>query len=707
MSGVDPTDRGSRFRPDLEGLRAVAVVLVLLFHAGVPGISGGFVGVDVFFVLSGFLITGLIVRELRSTGTIDLPAFYARRARRLLPAAALTLAVTIIAAAVILPPLQVSSVAEDVAAAALYVSNLRFAVTATDYFQAAQAPSPVLHFWSLGVEEQFYLFWPALLLLAARLRFGSPRRLALVIAVVALVSLAGSIVVTAASPPLAFYLLPTRAWELGLGGLIALLDVMAVALPSLIALLAAGAGLAMVLAAGLFLDASVPFPGSAALLPTVGAGLVILAGLDGGRPRPLPGPSRLLTLGPMRWLGRISYSLYLWHWPVLVLGAAIAVTPLELPVRVALALASVGIAAISQRWVEEPIRQGRFVGRQPVRSLALVGSLGVVVALLSVSVGAAVGPPSGATASIDPGSQIANALGTPHPPPPSGKVPSGPPASAAPTPIPATPGGPVPADLEPSLAQAHQDTGVIYADGCEATTSVTVPKACIYGDRSSSTVVALIGDSHAAQWFPALDAVAQQRGWRLVVLTKTACPAVARTVWSGELQRAYTECDAFMAAALQQIAQLHPALVVVSRSKYAAFVVDGHAAAPDQTAALWTPAYATTLRAIVAAARHVVVIGDTPQMAMDPADCLSAHLGNVLACARPRAQAVASDILAEDQAAATAAGASFIDPTAWVCPSEPCPVVIGSLLLYLDAGHLDATFSAALAPYLGTALGIP
>src|SRR5262245_25846270 len=233
MSGVgiseEPIDAASsaaserasdRFRPDLEGLRAVAVLLVLLFHDGIPMVGGGYVGVDVFFVLSGFLITGLIVRELRSSGTISLRSFYARRARRLLPAALAAIAATMIASAIFLPPLRLPDIAGDAAASALYVSNIRFAAQATDYLQAQAAPSPLLHSWSLGVEEPFYLFWPALLLLAARVRWATVGRLAALIGVVSAVSLALSIVVTPVSAPLAFYLLPTRAWQLGLGGLV-------------------------------------------------------------------------------------------------------------------------------------------------------------------------------------------------------------------------------------------------------------------------------------------------------------------------------------------------------------------------------------------------------------------------------------------------------------------------------------------------------
>ena len=225
MSGVAIDEGGrdrSQFRPDIEGLRAVAVLLVLFFHADLPFFGGGFVGVDVFFVVSGFLITGLIVRELRDTGAVALPTFYARRARRLLPAAALVIVVTLLASAILLPPLRLPDVARDAAASALYVPNIRFAVQATDYLQAEFDPSPLLHYWSLGVEEQFYLFWPALLLITASLA-GRTRRtgaIAAVVVGVGVISVALSLALTQENAPFGFFLLPARAWELALGGLV-------------------------------------------------------------------------------------------------------------------------------------------------------------------------------------------------------------------------------------------------------------------------------------------------------------------------------------------------------------------------------------------------------------------------------------------------------------------------------------------------------
>ena len=694
-----------RFRPDLEGLRAVAVLLVLLYHAGLPGFTGGYVGVDVFFVLSGFLITGLIVRELESSGTVRLASFYARRARRLLPAAAVVLAATMLASAILLPPLRVPDIAGDAAAAALYVSNIRFGLMATDYLQSQQAPSPLLHYWSLGVEEQFYLFWPAILLLAARVRWGTRARLAVLMVGIAGASLVLSIIVTQVSEPLAFYLLPTRAWELALGALIALAGLRAMRLPPGLATAGALGGLGMIVAAGAVLDTGTPYPGVAALLPTLGAGLVIVAGLGGVIARPLPAPSRILAMPPLRWLGRISYSLYLWHWPLLVIPAAMSVTPLPLPERLGLAIVAIPIAAASQRWIEEPIRRGRLVGFNPGRGLAFAGALSLSVAASSLLVGSIVALPTArSTASGNPEQQLGQILGTPGVSPEASatELPS---ASLTPSIVPTTAPGPVPADLQPPLLGARQDLPVVYADGCELGELATQSGPCVYGVPSSRTTVVLFGDSHAAQWFPALDRLAIERSWRLVSLTKALCGAVDHPVWNGNLKRAYPECDAWRASTIQRIANEHPALIVVANSKAASFEIDGRQARADETASGWVAAVASMLRKLGAPPTRVVLIGDTPQMAGDPAVCLSANLDNALACARPRAEAVDWQRLAADRQAAEAAGATFIDPTPWVCPTEPCPVVIGDYLVYLDGGHINATFSTALAPYLGAALG--
>ncbi|MBV9513135.1 MAG: acyltransferase, partial [Mycobacteriaceae bacterium] len=334
------------FRPDIEGLRAVAVVAVVLFHAGIPGVSGGFVGVDVFFVISGFLITGLLWRDVEAHGRIRLGRFYGARARRLLPAAATVIVVTAVAATVLVPPLQARSALGDAIACALYVGNYRFALQGTDYLAADAPPSPLQHYWSLGVEEQFYLVWPALIIATAwlvhrgtrRPRHAAPRSAApyvLVLSAVAAVSLAVSLAWTHALPSWAFFSLPTRAWELAAGGLVAMTQAYWRRLTGVAALIGGWGGLTLVIATCLELGNRTPYPGTAALLPVLGTALVIGVGCAAPDTGPERGVARALSLPLMRLIGRVSYSWYLWHWPVLLLAPSFVGHQLGLAGRLA------------------------------------------------------------------------------------------------------------------------------------------------------------------------------------------------------------------------------------------------------------------------------------------------------------------------------------------------------------------------------------
>ena len=378
--GPRPThETDGHFRADVEGLRGVAIALVVAFHAAPTLLPGGFVGVDVFFVISGCVITALLLRELERSGGIDLPGFYARRVRRLLPAAVLALGTTLLLSAWVIPPLELPRVAGDGVASALSVANIRFALASGDYFEAVASPSPFLHYWSLSVEEQFYLVWPATLSLA--FRFGRRRSVvAAVILAITIVSLVAAVVITDLSASWAFHSLPTRAWQLAMGGLLAIgafgaLGHRALGLP--LALLG-WVGLAAVIAAAFVLDGAQAYPGAWALVPTLGAAALI----EGGDRR--LGPSVLLRASPLRFLGRISYALYLWHWPLLVLPAVALGSDLEPAARVALVALAISVATLSTILVEEPVRRGsgRASGR---RQAAVVGGLGMAL-LLSVGV---------------------------------------------------------------------------------------------------------------------------------------------------------------------------------------------------------------------------------------------------------------------------------------------------------------------------------
>jgi peptidoglycan/LPS O-acetylase OafA/YrhL len=699
------------FRPEIEGLRGVAVLLVVLFHAGVVAIPGGFIGVDVFFVISGFLITGLLIREREQTGGVRLATFYARRVRRLLPAGMLTLACTLVASFAILSPLDLPSAAGDGAAAALSVGNVRFALAAGDYFASVESPSPFLHFWSLAVEEQFYLVWPALILLAGR---GSRPRLGagLALGLVFVGSLVANVVVTDIAVNWAFYSLPTRAWQLALGGLVALGIRRLGAIPDAIRATAGWAGLALLLGAAFLLDGSIAYPGLFALAPTLGSAALILSGTSAG------GPGGVLSTAPIRFLGRISYSLYLWHWPILVLSAAAAEGARPATASALLVAVAVVVAWLSWRFVEEPFRV-RFptLARRPHRTIlagAAVVALVVSMAGGLVAVDGFGGDPSRFTA-IQPGPGSNEPLdldpswldetSSPGPPPSS----PGPTASASPstvppeareTPVPtATPQAVVrlPSNVRPPLADARGDEERLRQDGCLGFESATRPPECGYGDPQGAFTVALVGDSHAAQWFPALERIAIALDWRVMTYVKVACPFIDMRVDNIALKREYRECAAWNEATLARLRASRPDLTLVSMSRFAihpTLEADGSLAA--QGAAL--------ARMLDRIPGRVAVIVDTPDAGRDVPGCLARHVADVRVCAIDSKVAFAGSLGAIERAAAAASGAGLIDLTARICRADPCPVVVDRMIVFRDMRHLTATFSRSLARDLDRAI---
>ena len=682
----------SRFRGDIQGLRGIAVALVLLFHADIPGFKGGFVGVDIFFVLSGYLITGNLLREVKATGRINFREFYARRIRRLLPASFVVLLATLVAAIIWFPPLLMPGLAVDLSSAGLYGSNIDFAVRATDYFASLVIPSPVLHFWSLGVEEQFYLFWPLLITLATFRKKNPALRIFLLSLAVFASSLTFANWLLPRNQPWAFFSFPTRAWELILGAILATAAQGIAKLPKDIAGAAGASGLFLVLYSGIFQNNPLKFPGNTALTPTVGAFLIILAGTS----RTLSLPSKIIAAIPLQRLGKISYSLYLWHWPVLVIPQVIAGNRLPILERIALALLSILLAALTEKFVERPFRKGFVISLKPLRNIAIAG---VVASLLTVlAFGADYISTSelrgkGSTESAADERNLIDSLTIKQAP-----------LNKAPV-RPTTVDFPVPANLEPSLLNAINDRPITYADHCHTQENLKPStKPCIYGDTTSSTTVVLFGDSHALAWFPAFNQVAKEKHWKLLSLTMSACTPADIPAYNPGTASLMENCPIWRSASIDRIIAAKPYLVLVAGTSGFATAINGVELKGAQRTAVYTAGMNRTIAKLQSSGAQVLMMSDTPALAQDPLVCLSAHPKSTLACATPAATAISSDWIAVERQIAKKNGVPLIEPQLWVCPTDPCPVVIGNLLTYFDTGHMTATFSQALAGRLKTAL---
>jgi peptidoglycan/LPS O-acetylase OafA/YrhL len=663
------------FRPDVEGLRAVAILLVLCYHADLLWISGGFVGVDVFFVISGFLITRLLFESQRKHGRVQLVEFYVRRMKRLLPAAALVTLAVLVAARLWSPPLQAKAVGHDAIYSAFYGMNLHLAAQGNDYLHSNDAASPLTHYWSLSIEEQFYLGLP-LLILALVLVNRTYRRMALTgaLALVVVVSLLRSITMTSSDSVGAYYSLSTRAWEFGIGGLIALLAPVMLKIPRVPAIAAGWLGLGMIVVAGLKFDDNTAFPGSAALLPVLGTGLVIAAGARQHE----AGAEGLLGSGPAQWVGKHSYSLYLWHWPVLIyLPLATHKSMSTFWTLVAVAIA-VGLAMLTYTHVETPIRE--LTMRRPVWLVPGLG-LSATTALAAVVFSSTLPALNG----------------------------TGAPAEAAPV---AAAGGPsqaasvaatieaslatvaAPSNLTPKLRDAAKDDA--YNNGCHLDFLTVAQPACTFGkaDAPAARTMVLFGDSHAAQWFAPFSNLATARGWKLLERTKSGCPPAQITPRPDTLKRPYIECSQWRNDRVAEIVKLAPALVVVGQSDN----VPGVSMKDDE----WTAATLATLTALRASGALVVLLGDNPVAPRDSVACVAGHLKDVRPCAYPRAQGYAAHPNRQAALATALTGAGFdLLPTVdWVCGATACPPIVGNLLVYRDDNHLTKTFASWLTPLL-------
>ena len=680
-AGTSPGDR--RFRPDVEGLRAVAVLLVVLYHAEFPGITGGFVGVDVFFVISGFVITGLLLRERASTDSTSLLSFYARRCRRILPAATLVILSAVTFSYVFLGMVTGANTAGDGRWAAVFLANFHFEEIGTDYFLALRPPSPLQNFWSLSVEEQFYIVYPSLFLLMARMKGRLSLRVRLALALVPVIALSYmlSIVQTSHSPSAAYFSPFTRAWELGLGALIAVGVPVLTGLPERLCAVLTWSGFAAIIVAAFTFSSTTPYPGSLVAIPVVGTGLVIAGGV--GMPR--WGAEALLGLRPALWLGRLSYSLYLWHWPILVIAAQQAGKS-QLPVweNAILVLAAIGLSMLTYRLVENPIRHSKLVSGQ---SLVLGGILvGSTLLLLSLAL---TFQPAGAAihrivpapnASVEHEVVVASA---------SIKR--------------------LPARVQPPVGSAASDWGGdAERSSCIATLPETSEAVCHLGDPRGTKLMVVYGDSHAAMWLPAFEWIATSAHWRLVVLSKPYCPAVPITIANppelGTANSPDVDCDEWHTWATKWINSHRPQLLVVTQESIYKVPVQGASSPRWAYISDWHKGLESLFASFTDKQTRTVILGNIPALPQPGPQCLAAHANDVQACSAPTASSIEFSNSVE-QSSARHLGIGYINTIPWFC-SKVCTALVGHFNVYLDGVHITASWATYLEVVLGQALGL-
>jgi peptidoglycan/LPS O-acetylase OafA/YrhL len=622
---------------------------VVLYHVGIPWVPGGYVGVDVFFVLSGYLISGLVIREVETTGRLGVASFYGRRARRLLPASVLVVLTTLLAGWLLYSPTELETLASSSAAASAYVSNFFFAFQSGDYFAADARSNPLLHTWSLAVEEQFYLLWPALIVLFLRLS-RSRRRLGIAVGAVSAASFGLSLWLTGANPPLAFFASFTRAWEFGLGALAFLLPTARLANERWWAGVAGWGGIVLVLGSAAVITDATPFPGAAALLPVLGTAALLVA----GNATPDRALRTLLANRPLLYLGRISYLWYLWHWPAMVY-AAVVIPELGGYARLLAAGVSLVLASATHHLFENPIRYHPRLVPRPRLSLAL--ALGLTLLGLGIASG---------------------------------------------TRVVAVAASETPAQL--AYTRAAADRPAMEDQGCVTDFLEIETQECVFGEGARAVV--LLGDSHAAQWTPALRRIAGQNGWKLITMTRVMCPWANLTLYNGTLRRDYAECDHSRAAALDRIEALRPAAVVLSQM-HTYPSRPGRLPGPQFTPGEWETGARRTLARLDAAGIRTFILLDTPLLDEPTPACLAraAFHSRPPDCSTPRAEALDPQILASERlAAANLPHVSIIDLTSRFCDAVTCDPERDGIIVYRDRGHLTATYATHLAPALAERL---
>ncbi|WP_426515029.1 acyltransferase family protein [Diaminobutyricibacter sp. McL0618] len=690
-----PRTAANRFRPEIQGLRTIAVLAVVLYHLWPARLPGGFVGVDIFFVISGYLISSHLFRELEGLSRIRFVAFWGRRIRRLLPVALFVLAVSLIAVFIWAPATVWEPTARQVAASAFYVENWVLASDAVDYSALHAGSTVATHYWSLSVEEQFYVFWPLILVglfaLGAFLRkasaqrkpsrLGSPKTvLVWGLGVIGVLSLGYSVYITSIDSAAAYFVTPARVWEFTVGALVALITIRP--LPAVVKAALSWAGLAMVAAALLTFNAGTPFPGYTALLPTVGTALVLMF----CRPGVSFGPWRLLSIRPMTFVGDISYGAYLWHWPLIIVLPYILGHDLGTLSRVGILAATIVLAWGTKVLLEDPLRTGRLLRtNRRTYAFALSSMLAVAamcIALVMVPTGsvpldaAARAEPCYGPGALNPYNKCSPVTGKDSP--------------------------------NPSPAQVASENHTPRYPGCQADYQGSNLVSCTLGAsvKDAAATVAIVGDSHAVAWFPAIEALARTHNWHVVTFAKASCPvSFALRVLPNESTASHQkDCSDWVARLNTKLLDDPSISRIFTASFSSAYTFTAPKDRPMADPA--TQGFEDVWKGWISAGKKVDVFDDVPRTsgAYVP-DCLAQHPAQPMACAVPLAQGIPANMNITRAAHQMAShGITELSLLHQFCDATWCYPQVGSVIVYRDYSHLSADYSRALAPYIDAQL---
>ncbi|MCW2675515.1 MAG: acyltransferase [Modestobacter sp.] len=684
---------------EIQALRALAVSLVVLYHVVPLRLPGGYVGVDVFFVVSGFLITGHLLREVDRSGRVRLGHFWARRARRLLPAALLVLLATTVAVLLWVPQTYWQQFLRAIGGSALYVENWLLAGDAVDYLAHTNAASPAQHYWSLSTEEQFYLLWPLLIVLAVWLagRTGVSRRVAIgaLLGMLTVASFGYSLWATTHSAPQAYFTTPARAWEFGLGGLLGLVAASAPTGRDRLRSVVSWLGFGAIAVTAFTFTAATPFPGTAALLPVLGTVAVIWA----GAPNDDWSPTTLAAFGPVRFLGDISYSAYLWHWPFVVIAPFALGHEMGTRAKIAVLVATVLAAWATKVWVEDPVRTGTPLARRGLGTtfLATAVATGLVVGVAAggwVYVKVQVDQAREAAASFAAGGDPCFGAGAMD-----DRRGCGDPFAYTDT-------------VDTTFAKSDLSAGM----PCLQSGASTEVRTCRFGSSQPTETVALIGDSHTASMVEALQQVAEDRKWAVVVQVKAGCPALAtdRLLGANMPLSEPPNCKVWGEKVLRELAQ-DPTITRVFTSYrsdiYKYVDDDGSLSDAIPAAVVQTP-----LRALADAGKQVYVLRAVPStngvhlgpesidLEVGVPDCIATARAADDPCAGPRDVRLTPDRLAEAAAAMQDDRVRVVDLTDAFCDERTCHQLIGGVVVYFDGSHVSGTFSRTLGQFIADQL---